>query len=120
VPGLVDTGLLAGGADEQAGKEKLREGWLFQKVMKAAQQIRPPQKGAVRRGGAADDDVVAPAGAGVSAVEHEFLRGQTRLAGGFIEGRGAATISRQLCMGWMLTSMTPGSGVIFRLFSRGS
>ena len=72
--------MLAGGADEEPG-EKIRErGMVLPEANQTAQQIGTPQKGAVRRSDAADDDVIAAAGAGVAAVEHEFFGAQTRLA----------------------------------------
>ena len=40
----------------------------------------PAQERAVGRGGAAEHDVVAAAGAGVAAVEHEFLGAEPRSA----------------------------------------
>ena len=54
----------------------------------AAQQVGPAQQRAVGRRRAAEDDVVAAAGAGVAAVEHEFLRAQPRLARFLVEHGG--------------------------------
>ena len=51
----------------------------------AGQQIRPPQERAVGRRHAAEHDVVAAAGADVSAVEPELLRAQSYLGGLFVD-----------------------------------
>ena len=54
----------------------------------AAQQVGPAQERAVGRRRAAEDDVVAAAGAGVPAVEHELLGAQPRLPGLLVEDGG--------------------------------
>ena len=54
----------------------------------AAEQVGPPEDRAVGRRGAADDDVVAAAGAGVAAVEHELLGAEPREARLVVEHRG--------------------------------
>ncbi len=56
---------------------------------KAAQQIRTPQKWAVRRSGAADDDMVSAPGTGMAAIDHEFFGAEAGLPGQFIESGGA-------------------------------
>ena len=53
----------------------------------AAQQIGPAQERAVGRRRAAEHDVIAAAGAGVSAVEHEFFGAQPALPGFVVERR---------------------------------
>ena len=53
----------------------------------AAEQVGPAQNGAIRRGRAAQDDVVAAAGASVATVDHEFLGGKTCLPCFFVKGR---------------------------------
>ena len=45
----------------------------------AAQQVRPAQERAVERGRAADHDMVAAAGAGVLAVDHELVGAEAGL-----------------------------------------
>ena len=54
----------------------------------AAQQIGATQEGAVFGRLCADDDVIAAAGAGVAAIDHEFLRAEAGLAGFFIKRLG--------------------------------
>ena len=54
----------------------------------AAQQVGAPQDRAVGRRRAAQDDVVAAAGAGMSAVQHELLGAEPRLARVPVERRG--------------------------------
>ncbi len=53
-----------------------------------AEQIGTPQKGAVCRGDAADDDVIAATGTSVLAVEHEFFGPKAGLAGEMVETGG--------------------------------
>ena len=53
----------------------------------AAQQIGPAQERAVGRRRAAEHDVVAAAGAGVPAVEHELLGAEPRVARVLVEAR---------------------------------
>ena len=87
----------------------------------AAQQVGPAQKRTVGRRRAAEHDVVAAAGAGVPAVEHELLGAQPaepRLLVQAVEV--IATSSSQLRAGCTLTSITPGSGVTLMTLSRGS
>jgi hypothetical protein len=54
----------------------------------AHQQVGPAQAGRVGRRRGAERDVVAAAGAGVAAVEHELLGAQARQAGFLVEPRG--------------------------------
>ena len=78
----------------------------------AAQQIGPAQKRAVGRRRRAHREMIAAAGSGVASVEHEFLGAEAALPRIFVERGGQiATSSPQLCAGWILTSITPGSGV---------
>ena len=73
VPRLVDARRLARRADEQS-REQVRQRRVVVPVGdQAAQQIGPAQERAVGRRRAAEHEVVAAAGAGVAAVEHELL-----------------------------------------------
>ena len=73
---LVHARRLAGRADEHAG-EQIRQRRMIQPVAdEALEQIGAPQERAVGRRRAAEHDVVAAAGAGVPAVEHELLGAQ--------------------------------------------
>ena len=54
----------------------------------ADQQVRTTQDRRAVRGGPAERQVVAAAGAGVESVEVELLRAEADLAGGLVEGRG--------------------------------
>jgi hypothetical protein len=63
----------------------MRGAWLVGPMIvpvrdQAAQQIGTPQKRTVGRRPAAEHEVVATAGAGVAAIEHELFAGQARLA----------------------------------------
>ena len=53
-----------------------------------AQQIRPAQHRRIRRRFRANDDVIAAAGTGVAAVEHELLRAEPRLPRFLVEDLG--------------------------------
>ena len=73
--------MLARWTDEQS-REEVRERRMVVPVSdEALEQIRPPENGAVRRGRAADDDVIPAAGAGVAAIEHELFGPEPGLAG---------------------------------------
>ena len=85
VAGLVDAGRLAGGADEQAAEEIRKRGMIVPIADEAAEQIGPAQEGRIGGRGAADDDVVAAAGAGVAAVEHEFFGAEAAEMGFFVK-----------------------------------
>ncbi len=86
----------------------------------ALQQIRPAQEGRVGRRRAAERDVIAAAGAGVAPVDHEFVGAEPRLPRFFVKRRRVSTACRQLVEGWILTSITPGSGVTLITSRRGS
>ena len=85
---LVHARALAGRADEQAAEQKRERRVILPVREQAPQQIRPAQQRAVRGRRAADDDVVAAAGAGVAAIDHELLRAQPRLARFLVKHRG--------------------------------
>ncbi len=70
---LVDARRLAGGADEQAGEQVGECRVVLPVADQAHQQIGPSQAGRIGGRGRANRDVVAATGAGVAAVEHEFL-----------------------------------------------
>ena len=53
----------------------------------AAQQVGPPQEGRIGRARAAEDDVIAAAGAGMAAVRHELVGAEPRLPRFFVERR---------------------------------
>ncbi len=55
----------------------------------AAQQVGPAQEGRVERSGRAEHEMVAAAGAGMAAVEHELFGREARQARRFVEVRGA-------------------------------
>jgi hypothetical protein len=82
---LVHPRRLAGGADEQAAEQVAEAGVVVPIGQQAAQHIGPPQERAVGRPGAAHHEVVATAGAGVAAVEHELLGAQARQPGRVVE-----------------------------------
>ena len=55
--------------------------------------------GRIGRGGAADDDVIAAAGAGVAAVEHEFFGSEPAEMGFFVERGGVVNQFIPVCGG---------------------
>ncbi len=78
---LVDARRLAGRPDEQAG-EQIRQRRPPQRIEhQALEQIGPPQERAVGRAQAAEHDVIAAAGAGMAAVDHEFVGAEPAGAG---------------------------------------
>ena len=77
---FIDARGLACRSDRQAGK-KIRERRMVVPVRdQAAQQIRPAQDRTIRRRRAAENDVVAPAGADMPAIEHELLGAESGVA----------------------------------------
>ncbi len=87
VAGLVHARALARGADEET-REQVGERRVDLPVAdQGAQQVRAAQQRAVRGGRPPDGHVVAAAGAGVAAVEHEFLGAQPREARLLVEER---------------------------------
>ena len=76
---LVNARRLRGRADEQTAEQPAQRRMILPIREQRAQQIRPAQHRRILRRFAADDDVVAAAGAGVAAVEHEFFRAEPRL-----------------------------------------
>ena len=75
---LVDARRLAGRPDEQTGKQ-IRQRRVPQHVEhQALEQIGPPQERTVGGAQSAEHDVVAAAGPGVPAVDHEFVGAEPR------------------------------------------
>ena len=70
---FVDARRLRGGADEQAAEQVRQRGMVVPVRQQAAQQVGPAQERRIRRGRAAQHEVIAAAGAGVAAVDHELL-----------------------------------------------
>ena len=85
---LVHARMLARRADEQAREQVRQRRVVVPVAEQAAQQIGPPQERAVGRRRTAEDDVIAAAGAGVAAVEHELLGAEPRLPRLLVERRG--------------------------------
>ena len=70
---FVDTGGLAGRADEPPGEEVRKRGVVLPVGDNAAEEVRPAQKRAVGWCRAAEGEVVAPTSAGVRPIEMEPL-----------------------------------------------
>ena len=87
VPRLVDARRLAGRADEQAGEQVGERRVPLPVQDQAVQQVGPAQEGAVHRRRAAHHDMVAAAGAGVAAVDHELVGAEAALARLLVDGR---------------------------------
>src|SRR6266581_727354 len=73
VPCFVDAWRLAGRANEKAGKEIGQRGMLLKIENQALQKVRTAQERAVGCSLSAQHNVVAPAGSGVAAVDHELV-----------------------------------------------
>ena len=108
---FVDARRLARRADERAGEQVRQRRVIVPVSHQAPQQIGPTEERAVGRRRAAEDDVVAAAGAGVRAVEVELLGAQPRVAGVFVDAGGDRDQLVPISAGGTFTSMTPGSGV---------
>ncbi len=81
---LVHTRRLRGGTEKQAGKQVGQRGMVVPVGHQAAQQIRTPQERRVPGRGAAQDEVITAAGAGMAAIEHELLARQACLPCGLV------------------------------------
>ena len=75
---FVDARRLAGRTDEQAGEEIAQARMPEPMDDEALEQVRPPEERAVERRRAADDDMIAPAGSGMLAVDHELVGAEAR------------------------------------------
>src|SRR5437764_14845762 len=86
--GLVHAWGLAGWTNEQAAEEPAQRGMVLPVGKQRAQQVGPAQDGGIRRRVAADDDVIAAAGASVTSIDHELLGSEPGLAGFVVEDGG--------------------------------
>ena len=118
---LVDARRLAGRPDEQAGEE-IAQARAPQPVDdEALEQVGAPEERAVERRRAADHDMVAAAGPGMLAVDHELVGAEPRMAAPPRRPlRWWRRIRASSTQGWMLTSITPGSGATRMTLRRGS
>src|SRR5271170_6519675 len=80
--------MLAGGTDEKSRKKIRERRMVLPETNQTAEQIGTPQKGAVRRSGAAGHHVIASPGTHVAAVEQELFRPQTGLAREMVKAGG--------------------------------
>ncbi len=118
---LVDARRLARRADEHPREQIGQRRVVLPVGDEASQQIGPAQERAVRGRRAAERDVVAAARAHVPAVEHELFGAEPRLPRFLVQrSPSSSTNSSHVEAGWMLTSITPGSGVTLRTLMRGS
>ena len=79
VAGFVEARRLAGRPDEQAGEQIGKRRMALPLQHKAFQEVWSAKERAVIGGRSADDDMVAAAGAGVAAVDHELVGAKPRL-----------------------------------------
>ena len=118
---FVHARILACRPDIHSGKQIRQRRVVLPERHHAAQQIRPPQEGAVRHGRAADHDVAAAAGGVVAAVVSRIFQRSIDCVAPL---RSSIVLicssSSQLLAGGRLTSSTPGSGVTLNDRSRGS
>ena len=73
VASFIDARRLARGTDKQPAEQVTQRRMVEPIRHERTEQIGPPQEGAVRRRGAAQDNVISAAGSRVAAIEHEFL-----------------------------------------------
>src|SRR5688572_26117464 len=78
VAGLIDARVLARGPDEESAEQVRQRRMVVPKCCETAQQIRTTEEWTIGRSRTAQHDVIAAAGAGVSAIEHELLGAQPR------------------------------------------
>ena len=87
-PALVGARRLRGRADELAGEQVRQRRMTLPMGQQRDQQIRPAQQRRLRRGDAADGDVVAAAGPPVAAVDGEGLGAEPALPGLLVQRGG--------------------------------
>ena len=75
---LVETRRLAGRSDEQAGEQIGQRRMALEIENEALEQIGPAQERTVGRAFAAEHHVIAAAGAGMAAVDHELVGAEPR------------------------------------------
>ena len=118
---FVDPRRLTGRPDEQAREEVAQARAPQPMDEEALEQVGTSEERTVERRLPADDDMIAPAGSRMLAVDHELVGAEAREPRFLVDTASVvATHSRQLDAGWMLTSITPGSGATRMTFMRGS
>ncbi len=111
---LIHARMLARRSDKHPGEQVGERRMVLPITNQASQQIGAAQECAVRRGGAADHNVIASSGARVLPIHHEFLSSQASLSRQCVDGLGRPHQFFPRRRGQrMFTSMTPGSGVTF-------
>ena len=86
----------------------------------AFEQVGAPEERTVERRLSADDDMIAPARSRMLAVDHELVGAEAGKPRLFVDKVGGGDAFAPACRGWMLTSITPGSGATRMTFMRGS
>ena len=86
---LINTRMLAGGANEQPAEQEAERRVIMPEPQHGFQQIRPAQKRTVAGRRPAHHHMVAAAGADMPAIQHELLGHQPNFAGHFIKLLGA-------------------------------
>ena len=90
VPRFVDSRGLARRSHKPTGKQVGQRGVVVPVAQQARQQVGPAEERALSRRGTAQHQVIAAAGPGVPAVEHELLRPQPGQPGLLVKGRRVA------------------------------
>ncbi len=85
---FVDTRRLAGRPDEQAGEEVAQARAAQPMDEEALEQVGAPEERTVERRLAADDDMIAPAGPRMLAVDHELVGAEARKPRFFVDNFG--------------------------------
>jgi hypothetical protein len=85
LPRFIDSGRLTCRPDEQAGEQIGQRRTMLPVEHQTLEQIGPAQERAIGRLRATEDDVVAAAGAGVPAIDHELVGAEARKVRLFIE-----------------------------------
>ena len=88
VAGFIDTGRLAGRADEEAAEQPGQGRVIVPVADQALEEVRSTQQRRVGGGRTSECDVVAAAGPDMATVHHEFLGTQPGLAGFLVKDVG--------------------------------
>ena len=89
IASLIHARRLRGRADEKAAEDPAQRRMILPVGDERAEQIRTAQHGRIAGRVAANEDVVAAAGAGVASIHHELLGAEPCLAGFLVENGGA-------------------------------
>ncbi|MEY3459378.1 MAG: hypothetical protein RL215_2535 [Planctomycetota bacterium] len=85
---FIDSGGLAGGADEEAGEEVREGGMVVPEGNEAAEEIGSAEEGAVAGRGGSEDKVIPATGTGMASIALKFFGTESAVASIFVDAGG--------------------------------